>query len=733
MSLLAPWMLFGIAGVAVPLMLHFFYRARYQPLPWAAMQFLRTSMEQTSRRLRFQEWILLILRILALLILAIALARPATKSGGGVSGRGEAVDAILLIDNSMSMGTQEGAKTRLDMAKEAAIALVDDLPPNSTIQIVTCSDRTSYLGPKSPTNLDQAKQSIQSISITQQSTDFLAGFTEVLEGFKRSQAERHEVYLFSDMQKLGFERNQISALRARCQEIKNQASLIFVRCSSRPAHNVSITGIHVQSDIPHTKTRVPFTVFLRNGSNESVPNLNVSLEVNGKQVEQDNQVIESIGPGETRAISLTAKLAEAGWTTLTARVKSDDLELDNRYDRIIMVRDFVRVLVIDGGANSKEPEKASSFFLGHALLPVPDPQKPNYHVQVKLIEPKDATAEQLLDTDICIIVNANFDRGGLAFDFLSHLAEWVRKGHGLLIAPGNNTKPESCQAMLGPKDQGGVDLLPVQIQQLVKMPEDKPLLINLSSIPQQSFLNRFAEYPLNQIAKVETNQFLLSKELPAAEGSTETSQVLIRYSDGNPMVVSKRAGEGEVIFVTTSFDLSWGIFPVYPQAAFEPFIQAVVTHLLQRAATPYNRIVGKPIEWNPPEGNHGYILVNPQEERIHLGRPTGGVGTDVYSITVRDTPRAGIYRLSAEGSSKSVAFALIPDLLETVNMDLATDTEIDTYLGFQPIHLNSTTNGEPISYAAERSRNEWTTVFLVILFLLALGEMGWAFLCGRAW
>ena len=30
---------------------HFFYRARYRPLPWGAMKFLRLSIEQTSRRL----------------------------------------------------------------------------------------------------------------------------------------------------------------------------------------------------------------------------------------------------------------------------------------------------------------------------------------------------------------------------------------------------------------------------------------------------------------------------------------------------------------------------------------------------------------------------------------------------------------------------------------------------------------------------------------------------------
>src|SRR5436189_1166270 len=117
MQFLAPTMLFGGLAVGVPIALHFFFKARYKPLPWAAMKFLREAIEQTSRRLKFQEWILLILRCLVLLLLALALARPGMMTAGA-SGRGEAIDAVLVIDNSYSMGAQDGDKTRLDRAKD---------------------------------------------------------------------------------------------------------------------------------------------------------------------------------------------------------------------------------------------------------------------------------------------------------------------------------------------------------------------------------------------------------------------------------------------------------------------------------------------------------------------------------------------------------------------------------------------------------------------------------------
>src|SRR5438046_5057989 len=133
-------MLAGAAAVGVPIARHFFYKARYRRLPWAAMEFLKEAIEQTSRRLKFQEWILLAVRCLAVLLLALALARPGMQSAGS-TGRGDAIDAVIVIDTSYSMGAQDGDKTRLERAKEAALAIIDSLPANSTVQILSCADR----------------------------------------------------------------------------------------------------------------------------------------------------------------------------------------------------------------------------------------------------------------------------------------------------------------------------------------------------------------------------------------------------------------------------------------------------------------------------------------------------------------------------------------------------------------------------------------------------------------
>src|SRR5438045_8780458 len=75
MAFLAPLMLFGAAAAAIPIIIHFFFRTRYRKVAWAAMKFLLTSIEQTSRRLKFQELLLLLARVAVVALLALAVGR----------------------------------------------------------------------------------------------------------------------------------------------------------------------------------------------------------------------------------------------------------------------------------------------------------------------------------------------------------------------------------------------------------------------------------------------------------------------------------------------------------------------------------------------------------------------------------------------------------------------------------------------------------------------------------
>src|SRR5207248_2625485 len=162
---------------------------------------------------------------------------------------------------------------------------------------------------------------------------------------------------FSDMQRLGWEQNG-GQLTKTLKDESAKATIYLVRCGTQTPRNVAVVGIAPQSGIPRPGERVGFAVLVRNTGPVAVKNLTVSLGVDeapnlpdgpktlGRHKPRDQQPIAGLNPGETRAVTLTAKLAKAGLRVLTASVKQDDLEADNHFYQVIQVRDQVRVLVV---------------------------------------------------------------------------------------------------------------------------------------------------------------------------------------------------------------------------------------------------------------------------------------------------------------------------------------------------------------------------------------------------
>ncbi len=724
MAFLSPWLLLGGLAVSVPLVLHFFYRARYRKLPWAAMTFLKQSIEQTSRRLRFQEFLLLLLRCAALLLLALALARP-TFSGATASGRGESVDAIFVFDTSYSMTARDGEKTRLERAKDAATIILDNLPGNSTIQIFGCADRATNLGPQSPRNLDQARQIVASLEPTSLATDLLPGLTDAHSALDRGAGTNKEVYVFTDMHKLGWDR-QSAAIRGKAEELKQRAALLLVRCGNpeRPVRNVGITGITYPTAIPHTGIRMPCAVMLRNTGKEPVRNITVAIEVDGKQQEKETETIPEIAPGQTFPVNLTAKLDTAGPSVLSATVSGDDLPGDNRLDRLLQVRETVRVLVVDGRPDLRDPKESASHFVRNAILPLKPSDVDSYFIRLEVVSPAEADTGLLSAADVCFLLDTPASNAdvpgipGLSADFVGRLKEFVNAGGGLVIGCGDFVLPARYNQVLG---SGGANLLPFDLKDSTSAPLDKPFKIAPDTTDTPSYLESFKTEPFRSAMAVAD----LGKVMGVDAVGT-TGRVLMRLADNKPFLCSRIVGEGEVVFVSTSMDEKWGNWPA--KDSFLSFIDMSISHFIGKPARGANVTAGEPIVWNPPDATKTFDLLRPDGKRVKLGKAAGVPP----AVTASDTPLAGVYRILADNQDVKTAplFCVSPNLSETDDLTALTNPEVEQILGFKPVFLEA---GTPEGIATERAKREWTVWVLLALFALAVGESVWAWFCGKAW
>ena len=76
MLFLNPWLLIGLAGVLVPVILHMMRRQSAKPLDWGAMRFLFDTVAMRRRRMEWEDMLLMAARCLLIALLALALARP---------------------------------------------------------------------------------------------------------------------------------------------------------------------------------------------------------------------------------------------------------------------------------------------------------------------------------------------------------------------------------------------------------------------------------------------------------------------------------------------------------------------------------------------------------------------------------------------------------------------------------------------------------------------------------
>lgn len=754
MSFIAPYMLWGALAAGIPLALHFFYRSRYRTVPWAAMKFLLTSIEQTSRRLRFQELLLLVLRIAVLILLAVALARPSSSSSSA-SGGGDAVDAVLVIDTSYSMMARDGAApagdpgtdlylkalkqfaapdgsvTRLDRARAAALATIGNLPAHSTIQVISSADRAVSLGPRVPSRLDQGRQIVQDLQANDLQTDFLPAVSEALAVLQRGQSPNKEFYLFSDMQQLGWELPG-AALVEKLKEIRGLAAVHLVQCGARPILNASIIGITPQSQL-RTGERAEFAVLVRNSGAEAIRNLTVSLEVDGRTEDRDSRPVEILNPGETQAIILTGLLDQPGRRLITARLERDDLDADNRFTQLISVRDQVEILVVDGAPNDRDPRKAASFYLRHAL----NPRAPQLATALPVtVVPADGqlSAKLLANKDLCILVNASVDNDALPDGFARALASFVQDGHGLMVFPGDRVDPAAYNRLFFEQ----LRLLPLKISGFADAPADRPLTFDRQSAEAHPFLKFRQDKGYASIDRVEVRRRLNLEEKTAdTSDPLALTRVLLRYNDGGPAIVSKRrAGEGEVLLFTTSVhDPSWTDW--FIDLSFVPFVQVSLNYLLEEQPLVYNKVAGEPLQWQPPRDSAEALfdLDKPDGSRERLGHAESVEGRPL--LTATDTSQAGVYRIEpADGTPaagrKGAVFAVVPDLRESEDLQSLKPAQMDERLGFRAVHLTAGDDGSAFS-GAERFKREWTAGLLIVLFVLTLGEAVLAWLCGRAW
>ena len=138
MTFLQPLILWGLPLILLPVLIHLFNRLRHRPMPWAAMQFLRSATRKSTRYAKIRQLLVLLFRVLAVLALLLALSRP--LAGGWAGGMmGGAPDVVLLLlDRSASMEMKDSGsqRTKRETALSALVESAKGLEEKSRFVLI---------------------------------------------------------------------------------------------------------------------------------------------------------------------------------------------------------------------------------------------------------------------------------------------------------------------------------------------------------------------------------------------------------------------------------------------------------------------------------------------------------------------------------------------------------------------------------------------------------------------
>lgn len=131
LTVLHPLLLWGTALIAVPVLIHLLLRQRPRPRAWAAMRWLLAAAKAAERRWRLTNLLLLLLRCLAVVLIALALARPSLAGLGGGD------HLLIVVDGTASMGPRSGDPGTL---AAVAAALAKHPLPWRAVSVVAIED-----------------------------------------------------------------------------------------------------------------------------------------------------------------------------------------------------------------------------------------------------------------------------------------------------------------------------------------------------------------------------------------------------------------------------------------------------------------------------------------------------------------------------------------------------------------------------------------------------------------
>ena len=265
-------MLGWLAAAAAPWLIHLLSRRKYRETAWAAMDFLMAAMKRRTRRIRIEQWLLLLVRTLVIVTLVTAVAQPYFEHAVPIFSPNGSTHHVLVIDSSYSMAYQVADRTRFDQAKQWAARIVEQSPRGDGFTLVQMASPPRVIVATPGLEKEPVRQEIENLELLHTGADLAATLAEVhkvLETARRDSPRltRHEVCFFTDLQRGTWMPAASDAakaeLRNRAEGLAALAQLQVVNLGQPGDDNLAVTSLDLREPVVLTGRSVAIEAGIR--------------------------------------------------------------------------------------------------------------------------------------------------------------------------------------------------------------------------------------------------------------------------------------------------------------------------------------------------------------------------------------------------------------------------------------------------------------------------------------
>ena len=650
-------MLWWAAAAALPLLIHLWTRRQFRETRWAAMKFLLAAMQKHSRRIKFEQWLLLALRVAIPIVLALALSNPQQIGsalwrgliGQGLNDRGH---CLLVIDGSFSMDYRHAGISRFDEARRLASEVIDGNPQGTGYSLLLMAQPTQTIIGDPAFEANDVKQELAALQLTHG----VANLTSALQTVEQTLAEaekkhgvlpQRRIIFFTDLGKNTWtDVSTAESLQRLAEWEKKGIAVSLVDVGQPDAPNQAITELVAESPWVTLRDATTFRVDLKSESSATSGNspqrMTVALFVDGQRVNEQRVDLPANGRA---SVSFNQRIDTAVEHVVEAVLLDDQLPVDNHRWRWVNVRRALSVLCIEGRHGEAD----------HLMLAL-RPQQDQARIDVRRAAESELIEGDLQQYDLVALCNV----GRLSQNEGLVLKQYVERGGNLLVLLGDQIQPASYNEALG----GNKPLLPAKIGDVKRGNE-------LRIDPLQYKHPLIAAFRGHQRSGLLTTPVWTYQQLtPVKDASTA-----IALSTGDPALVEHEFGRGRCLLLALaasplSIDRTvdpprpWSSLSTWP--SFPPLMQETAAFISANDERDRTAEINQPVQ-----GFIGSVLPKPvvvlkkpdnSEDRLAV---TDEQGQTHWSVPGQS--RSGVYSIHSTGTGepKLATFVVNPDSRES--------------------------------------------------------------------